>query len=71
MLHAEEGPLVLRAAQEPKLGLDHPKPMIGLQRLSCFHEERRVSSHKVSRGGQSWSGGVPSPIASMSWSGVG
>jgi hypothetical protein len=43
LLCDEEGLLHLRTVQEPKLGLDHPKPVIGLERLSCLGEERRVS----------------------------
>jgi hypothetical protein len=50
LLCGEEGLLHLRAVQEPKLGLDHPKPVIGLERLSCLDEERRVSGHEVSVG---------------------
>jgi hypothetical protein len=36
LLCGEEGLLHLRAVQEPKLGLDHPKPVIGFERLSCI-----------------------------------
>jgi hypothetical protein len=39
LLHGEEGLLHFGAAQEPKLGLHHPKPVIGLKRLSCLGEE--------------------------------
>jgi hypothetical protein len=53
LLRGEEGLLHLGAAQEPKLGLHHPKPVVGLQRLSCLGEERRVCSHEVAVGG--WS----------------
>jgi hypothetical protein len=40
LLCGEEGLLHLRAVQEPKLGLDHPEPVIDLERLSCLSEER-------------------------------
>jgi hypothetical protein len=40
LLCGKEGLLHLRAVQEPKLGLDHLKPVIGLERLSCLDEER-------------------------------
>jgi hypothetical protein len=53
LLRGEEGLLHLSAAQEPKLGLHHPKPVISLKSLSCLGEERRVSGHKVVVGGQS------------------
>jgi hypothetical protein len=62
----EEGLLHLRAVQEPKLGLDHPKPVIGLERFSSLDEERWVSGHKVTVGSQSWSGSIPCPIATTS-----
>jgi hypothetical protein len=39
LLHDEEGLLVLYIVQEPKLGVNHLKPVIGLQRLSCLHKE--------------------------------
>jgi hypothetical protein len=55
LLSGEEGLLYLGAAQEPKLGLHHPKPVIGLKRLSCLGEEWRVRSREVAVGGQSWS----------------
>jgi hypothetical protein len=53
--------LHLGAAQEPELGLHHPKPVVGLKRLSCLGEERRVCSREVAVGGQSWS--ISYPIA--------
>jgi hypothetical protein len=53
LLHAEEGLLHLDAEQEPELGLHHPKLVVGLKRLSCLGEERRVRSHEVAVGGQS------------------
>jgi hypothetical protein len=71
LLHGKDGLLVLRAAQEAEVGLDHPKPMNGLQQLSYFCEEQQMSSCEVPIGGWSLSRGVPTPIASMSWSGVG
>jgi hypothetical protein len=66
LLCGEEGLLHLRAVQEPKLGLDHPKPVIGLERLSCLGEERRVSGRKFAVGSQSWSKSIPCPMASTS-----
>jgi hypothetical protein len=66
LLCGKEGILHLRAVQEPKLGLDHPKSVIGLERLSCLGEERRVSDHQVTVGSQSWSGSIPCPMAAMS-----
>jgi hypothetical protein len=56
----------LRALQEPKLGLNHPKIVIGLERLSCLGEERWVSVREVVVGGQSWSGSIPFPMATKS-----
>jgi hypothetical protein len=53
LLCGEEGLLNLRAVPEPKLGLDHPKPMIGLERFSCLGEEQWVSGREVSVGSQS------------------
>jgi hypothetical protein len=53
LLHDEEGLLHLCSAQEPKLGLNHLKLVISLERLSCLGEERRVSGHEVVVGG--WS----------------
>jgi hypothetical protein len=63
LLHGEEGLLHLGAAQGPELGLHHPKPVVGLQRLSCLGEERRVRSREVVVGGQSWSWSISCPIA--------
>jgi hypothetical protein len=65
LLRDEEGLLHLSAAQEPKLGLHHPKPVVGLKRLSCLGEERRVRSREVAVGGRSWSGSISCPIATM------
>jgi hypothetical protein len=59
----EEGLLYLGVAQEPKLGLHHPKLVVGLKRISCLGEEWRVRSHKVAVGGRSWSGSISCPIA--------
>jgi hypothetical protein len=53
LLRGEEDLLHLGAAQEPELGLHHPKLVVGLQRLSCLGEERWVRSHKVAVGGRS------------------
>jgi hypothetical protein len=58
----EEDLLILCAVQEPKLGLDRLKLVVGLQKLSCLSKERQVSSRKFSVGGRSWSRVVPSPI---------
>jgi hypothetical protein len=66
LLYEEEGLLHFHAVQEPKLGLDHPKLVIGLERLSCLGEERRVSGRKVAIGSGSWSGSVPHPMATVS-----
>jgi hypothetical protein len=66
LLCSEEGLLHLRAVQEPKHGLDHQKLVIGLERLSCLGEERRVSGRKVTVGSQSWSGSNPCPMTTMS-----
>jgi hypothetical protein len=63
LLRCEEGLLHLGAAQEPKLGLHHPKPVISLERLSCLGEERRVSGCEVAVGGRSRSGSISYPIA--------
>jgi hypothetical protein len=63
LLHGEEGFLHLGAAQEPELGLHHPKPVVGLKRLSCLGEERRMRSREVAVGGRSWSWSIPCPIA--------
>jgi hypothetical protein len=63
LLHSEEGLRHLRAAQEPERGLHHPKPVVGLKRLSCLGEEWRVCSRKVAVGGQSWSRSISCPIA--------
>jgi hypothetical protein len=53
LLHGEESLLHLHAVQEPKLGLDHPKLVIGLERLSCLGEERQVSGRELAIGSQS------------------
>jgi hypothetical protein len=47
LLHGEEGLLHFGAAQEPKLRLHHPKPVIDLKRLSCLVKERWVSPAKL------------------------
>jgi hypothetical protein len=63
LLHGEEGLLHLGAAQEPELGLHHPKPVVGLKRLSFLSEERRMHSRKVIVGGRSWNESISCPIA--------
>jgi hypothetical protein len=61
LLRGEDDLLHFGAAQEPKLGLHHPKLVVNLKRLSCLGEERRMRSHEVAVGGRSWS--IPHPIA--------
>jgi hypothetical protein len=63
LLCGEDGLLHLRAAQEPELGLHHPKPVIGFERLSCLSEEQRVSGREVTAGGRSWTGSISYPNA--------
>jgi hypothetical protein len=63
LLCDEETLLHLRAVQEPKLELNHPKPVIGVKRLSCLDEERLVSGHEVTVGGWNWSGSIPCLMA--------
>jgi hypothetical protein len=63
LLRGEEDLLHLGAAQEPELGLHHPKQVVSLQRLSCLSEERRMRSREVAVGGRSWSWSIPCPIA--------
>jgi hypothetical protein len=65
LLCSEECLLHLGAAQETKLGLHHSKPVIGLERLFCLGEERRVSGREVAIGCRSWSGSISCPIAPM------
>jgi hypothetical protein len=55
LLCGEESLLHLGAAQEPELGLHHPKPVVSLTRLSCLGEERRMRSREVAVAGRSWS----------------
>jgi hypothetical protein len=55
LLRSEEGLLHFGVAQEPKLKLHHPKPVVDLKRLSCLGEERWMCSREVAIGGQSWS----------------
>jgi hypothetical protein len=64
LLHGEEGLLHFGAAQEPELGLYHPKPVISLKMLSCLGEEWRVSGHEVTVGGRS--GSISDYIATTS-----
>jgi hypothetical protein len=66
LLHGEESLLHLHTMQTPKFGLDHPKPVIGLERLFCLGEERLVSGRKVAIGSRSWSRSIPCPMATMS-----
>jgi hypothetical protein len=63
LLRGEEGLLHYGAEQEPKLGLHDPKPVVGLKRLSCLGEERRMRSREVHVAGRSWSWSIPCPIA--------
>jgi hypothetical protein len=65
-LRGEESLMHLRVVQEPKLGHDHLKPMISLERLSSLGEERRVSGREVTIGSRSWSGSIPCPLATTS-----
>jgi hypothetical protein len=53
LLCGEESLLHVRAAQELKLGLEHMKPVVGLERLSCLSEEQRMSGREVAVGGRS------------------
>jgi hypothetical protein len=53
LLCGEESLLHVPAAQEPKLGLEHTKPVVGLERLSCLSEEQRMSDREVTVGGRS------------------
>jgi hypothetical protein len=64
LLRGEESLLHLGAAQEPKLGLHHSKPMISLEGFSSLGEERRVSSRELAIGGRS--GSISCPIATTS-----
>jgi hypothetical protein len=66
LLRSKEGLLHIDVAQEPELGLHHPKPVISLERLSCLGEEQWVSGREVAIGGRSWSGSISCPIATMS-----
>jgi hypothetical protein len=61
LLRDEEGLLHFGAAQEPKLRLHHPKPVVGLKRVFYLGEERRMRNREVTVGGQSWS--ISCPIA--------
>jgi hypothetical protein len=53
LLRGKESLLHLHAVQELKLGLDHPKSVISLERLSCLGEERWVNGSEVVVGSQS------------------
>jgi hypothetical protein len=46
LLCSKEGLLSFSAVQKPELGLNHVKPVIGFQRLSCLSEERWVSGRE-------------------------
>jgi hypothetical protein len=63
LLRGEEVLLHFRAAQEPILGLHHLEPVVGLKRLSCLGEERRMRSREVAVGGWSWSWSISCPVA--------
>jgi hypothetical protein len=63
LLRGEDGLLHHGVAQEPKLGLHHPKSVVSLKRLSCLGEERQIHSCEVVVGGRSWS--ISFPIAAM------
>jgi hypothetical protein len=43
-----------------------PKPVVGLERLSCLGEERWVSVRNVIVGSQSWSRSIPHPVDTTS-----
>jgi hypothetical protein len=64
LLCGKESLLHLRVVQEPKLGLDHTKPVVSLKTLSCLGKERWISGREVAVGGWSWS--ISCPIATMS-----
>jgi hypothetical protein len=65
LLRGKEGLLHFGAAQEPKLGLHDPKPVVGLKMLSCLGEERRMRSREVAVGGRSWRWSISYPISTM------
>jgi hypothetical protein len=62
----KESLLRLHVAQDPKLGLNHMKPVVGLEILSCLGEKWRVRGRKIAVGGQSWSWSISYPIATTS-----
>jgi hypothetical protein len=70
LLCCEESLLSLCVVHESELGLNHVKPVIGLQRFSCLSEEQRVGGREVPICGGSLSMVVSSPVAPTSWSGV-
>jgi hypothetical protein len=53
LLRDKESLLHLCVVQEPKLGLNHSKSVVGLERLSCLGEEQQMSGHEVTVGGRS------------------
>jgi hypothetical protein len=61
LLRGEESLLHLSAVQELKLGLDHPKPVIGLKRLSCLSKEWWVSGREVIVGSRTGVGALLAP----------
>jgi hypothetical protein len=63
LLCGEEDLLHLGVAQEPKLRLHHPKPVVSLKMFSCLGEERRVGGREVTVGGWSRSGSISCLIA--------
>jgi hypothetical protein len=52
--------------RRPNLNSKCTNPMVGLKRLSCLGEDRRMSGREVTVGGQSWGGSIPCPIATTS-----
>jgi hypothetical protein len=63
LLRGKEGLLHFDAVQKPKHGLHDPKPVVGLKRLSCLGEERRMHSHEATVGGRSGRWSISCPIA--------
>jgi hypothetical protein len=66
LLRSEEDLLHLCVVQEPKLGLNHPKPVISLESPSCLSEEGWVSGREVAVDGRRWSRSIPCPMATTS-----
>jgi hypothetical protein len=65
LLRSEEDLLHLCVVQEPKLGLNHPKPVISLESPSCLSEEGWVSGREVAVDGRRWSRSIPCPMATI------